>query len=177
VATSEISGNATVPLGEFAPGLKLREGQPFSDTKLEADVATIQEAYFQRGFASALVRPAVEVVTSTPPPAQVPVAVRIVVTEGVRTIVGSVSVTGNQTIGDAALRAKVVVQPGTPYIPSQLIASRNAIETTYQDLGYQNAIVERKTEFTEGGTRVDVAFVVREGPQVFVDRVLIVGNV
>src|SRR5206468_3031225 len=73
--------------------------------------------------------------------------------------------------------AKVVVQPGTPYIPSQLIASRNAIETTYQDLGYQNAIVERKTEFTENGTRVAVTFVVQEGPQVFVDRVLIVGNV
>jgi outer membrane protein insertion porin family len=177
VATFEISGNALVPLAEFAPTLKLREGQPFSDAKLEADVATIQDAYLQRGFASALVRQAVEIVTPTPPPAQVPVAVRIVVTEGVRTIVGGVSVSGNQTIGDAALRAKVVVQPGTPYIPGQLLASRNAIETMYQDLGYQGVVVEPRTEFTEGGTRVDVAFVVREGPQVFVDRVLIVGNV
>jgi len=177
VATFEISGNAMVPLAEFAPGLKLREGQPFSDAKLEADVATIQDAYLQRGFASALVRPAVEIVTPTPPPAQVPVAVRVVVTEGVRTIVGTVRVSGNQTIGEAALRAKVVAQPGTPYIPGQLVASRNAIETTYSDLGYQNAVVEARTEFIDGGTRVDVEFVVREGPQVFVDRVLIVGNV
>ena len=177
VSTFEISGNATVPLTEFAATLRTREGQPFSDAKLEADVAAIQDAYAQRGFASALVRSAVEVVTPTPPPAQLPVAVRVLVTEGVRTMVSNVGVAGNQAIDDAALRAKVVVQPGAPYIPAQLVASRNAMESAYQDLGYQAAIVEPRTEFSEGGTRVDVGFLVQEGPRVFVDRVLIVGNV
>jgi outer membrane protein insertion porin family len=177
VATFEISGNATVPLTEFEANLRTRTGQPFSDATLDADVATIKDAYAQRGFASALVQPAVEVVTPTPPPAQVPVTVRIVVTEGVRTIVGSVDVSGNEAIAETALRAKVVVQPGAPYIPGQLIASRNAMESAYQDLGYQAAIVEPRTEFSEGGTRVDVSFLVQEGSQIFVDRVLIVGNV
>jgi len=177
VSTFEISGNATVPLTEFAATLRTRDGQPFSDAKLEADVAAIQDAYTQRGFASALVRSAVEVVTPTPPPAQLPVAVRVLVTEGVRTMVSNVRVAGNQAIDDAALRAKVVVQPGAPYIPAQIVASRNAMESAYQDLGYQAAIVEPRTEFSEGGTRVDVAFLVQEGPRVFVDRVLIVGNV
>ena len=177
VSTFEISGNATVPLAEFAAALRTRDGQPFSDTKLEADVAAIQDAYAQRGFASALVRSAVEVVTPTPPAAQLPVAVRVLVTEGVRTMVSNVRVAGNQAIDDAALRARVVVQPGAPYIPAQLAASRNAMESAYQDLGYQTAVVEPRTEFSEGGTRVDVAFLVQEGPRVFVDRVLIVGNV
>ena len=177
VSTFEISGNATVPLAEFAATLRTRDGQPFSDAKLEADVAAIQDAYTQRGFASALVRSAVEVVTPTPPPAQLPVAVRVLVTEGVRTMVSNVRVAGNQAIDDAALRARVVVQPGAPYIPAQLAASRNAMESAYQDLGYQTAVVEPRTEFSEGGTRVDVAFLVQEGPRVFVDRVLIVGNV
>jgi outer membrane protein insertion porin family len=177
VSTFEISGNATVPLTEFEPNLRTRDGQPFSDAKLDADVATIKEVYAQRGFASALVQPAVEVVTSTPPPAQVPVAVRVLVTEGVRTMVGSVRVAGNQAIGEAALRAKVVVQPGAPYIPGQLNASRSAMESAYQDLGYQAAVVDPQIEFSEGGTRVDVTFLVQEGSQIFVDRVLIVGNV
>jgi outer membrane protein assembly complex protein YaeT len=177
VSTFEIAGNATVPLTEFEATLRTRDSQPFSDAKLEADVATIQDAYTQRGFASALVRSAVEVVTATPPPAQLPVAVRVQVTEGVRTMVSGVRVAGNQAISDAVLRGKVLLQPGAPYIPAQVAASRNAMEAAYQDLGYQAAVVEPRTEFSEGGTRVDVAFLVQEGPRVFVDRVLIVGNV
>ena len=177
VSTFEVSGNATVPLTEFAATLRTRDGQPFSDAKLEADVAAIQDAYAQRGFASALVRSAVEIVTPTPPPAQLPVAVRVQVTEGVRTMISNVRVAGNEAIDDAALRAKVVVQPGAPYIPAQLAASRNAMESAYQDIGYQTAVVEPRTEFSEDGTRVDVAFLVQEGQRVFVDRVLIVGNV
>jgi len=177
VSTFEISGNATVPLAEFQANLRTRDGQPFSEAKLEADVAAIQDAYTQRGFAAALVRSAIEVVTPTPPPAQVPVAVRVLVTEGVRTMVNNVRVAGNQAIGETALRSRVVLQPGAPYIPAQVAASRNAMESAYQDLGYQAAVVEPITEFSDGGTRVDVAFVVQEGPRVFVDRVLIVGNV
>jgi len=177
VSTFEISGNATVPLTEFAANLRLRDGQPFSEAKLDADVATIQEAYSQRGFASALVRPAVEVVTPTPPPAQVPVAVRIVVTEGVRTIVDGVSFTGNNAIGEAVLRGKVGLQSGSPYVPAQLNVDRAALELAYQNLGYQSVTVEPLTQFSQGGTLAAVQFAVREGPQVFVDRVLIVGNV
>ena len=177
VSTFEISGNATVPISEFEANLRLRDGQPFSEAKLDADVGTIKEVYFQRGFASALVQPAVEVVTPTPPPAQVPVAVRIVVTEGVRIIVDGISFTGNDAISEAVLRAKVRQQAGSPYVPGQLDVDRKAIELVYQDLGYQSAVVEANTTFTEGSTRVAVVFAVREGPQVRVDRVLIVGNV
>ena len=35
----EISGNASVPLAEFEPSLRLRDGQPFSAARLDADVA------------------------------------------------------------------------------------------------------------------------------------------
>ena len=177
VATYEISGNVTVPLSEFEANLRLRDGQPFSDAKLDADVAAIQELYRQRGFSSAVVQPAVEVVTLTPPPAQVPVAVRIVVVEGVRTIVEALSFTGNDTIGEATLRTKVGLQAGSPYVPAQLNADRAAVELAYQDLGYQSATVELRPEFTEGGTRIAVQFAIREGPQILVDRVLVVGNV
>ena len=44
--------------------------------RLDADVQMIEDLYHRRGFASAKVQSAVEVVTPTPPPAQVPVAVR-----------------------------------------------------------------------------------------------------
>ena len=64
VSTFEISGNARVALADFEPALRLRDGQPFSDARLDADRQMIEDLYHRRGFASAAVRTAVEVVTA-----------------------------------------------------------------------------------------------------------------
>jgi outer membrane protein insertion porin family len=177
VATYEISGNASVPLAEFESLLRLRDGQPFSSTRLDTDVQAIEDLYHRRGFAAARVRTAVEIVTQTPPPAQVPVAVRAVVTEGPRTTVDAVGFSGNQALGEPALRARLGLRAGAPYVPGQLAVDRDAIQLAYQDLGYESASVEAKPEFSQNDTHVSVTFEIREGPQVFVDHVLIVGNV
>jgi len=177
VSRFEISGNASIPLAEFAPALRIRDGQPFSASRLDADMQLVEDLYHRRGFASARVRSAVDVVTQTPPPAQVPVAVRAVITEGVRTTVDGVSFSGNQNITEDALRRRVALQAGTPYVPQQLAIDRDAILLAYQDLGYESATVEARPEFSADGAHVRVGFVIGEGPQVFVDHVLIVGNV
>jgi outer membrane protein insertion porin family len=190
VATYEISGNASVPLADFAAALRLRDGQPFSEALMEADRVMIEDLYHRRGFAAARARPADEVVTATPPPAQVPVRVRMIVAEGPRTIVDAVTFSGNRNLGDAALRASfpkttsdlfpngvVALQAGQPYVPELVAVDRDAIQIAYQDAGYESTTVEPKTEFSDNDTRVRVSFVIREGPQVFVDHVLIVGNV
>ena len=83
VTTYEISGNASLPLAEFAALLRLAEGQPFSSARLDADVSTIEELYHRRGFASARAVSASK--SSTPAAAPIPVIARIVVNEGVRT--------------------------------------------------------------------------------------------
>jgi outer membrane protein insertion porin family len=178
VATYEISGNAAVGLSEFEASLRLRDGQPFSATKLDADVQTIEDFYHRRGFAAARVSTAVEIVTQTPPPAQVPVSVRAVVNEGPSTTVDAVTFAGNQALPDAVLRTKLkVLRPGAPYVPANLAADRDAVQLAYQDLGYESASVDATTAFSDNDAHVTVAFVIHEGPQVFVDHVLIVGNV
>ena len=177
VSTFEISGNARVPLADFEPALRLRDGQPFSEARLEADVQLIEDLYHRRGFAAARVRSAVEVVTPTPTPAQVPVAVRAVISEGPQTTVDAVTFSGNQALADAVLRSKVRLQAGAPYVPGFVAVDRDAIQVAYQDLGYESATVEPRAIFSENDTHVTVAYAIREGPQVFVDHVLIVGNV
>jgi len=177
VSTFEISGNASVALAEFESALRVRDGQPFSEARLDADRQMIEDLYHRRGFAAARVQTAVETITATPPPAQVPVAVRAVINEGPRTTVDGVAFAGNQALGEAALRARVKLQPGAPYVPGQLAVDRDAVQLAYQDLGYESATVEARPEFSQDGTHVAVTFMIREGPQVFVDHVLIVGNV
>ena len=104
-------------------------------------------------------------------------AVRAVISEGPRTIVDAVSFAGNQAVAEAALRARLGLRPGAPYVPGQLAVDRDAIQLAYQDLGYESATVDAQPAFSQNDTHVAVSFVIREGPQVFVDHVLIVGNV
>ena len=177
VASFEISGNAAVPLADFEPLLRLRDGQPFAATRLDADVQAIEDVYHRRGFAAARVSTAVEIVTQTPPPAQVPVAVRAVITEGPATTLDAVRVTGNAALAEAALRARLTLRIGAPYVPGQLAADRDALQLAYQDLGYESASVEARPVFSQNDSHVSVAFAIHEGPKVFVDHVLIVGNV
>jgi outer membrane protein insertion porin family len=177
VATYEISGNASVPLSEFESTLRLRDGQPFSSSRLDADVQTIEDLYHRRGFAAARVVTAIDVVTPTPPPAQVPVAVRALINEGPRTTIDAVSFAGNQALGEPALRARIGLRAGAPYVPGQLAVDRGAIQLAYQDLGYESASVEARPAFSQSDTHVAVTFEIHEGPQVFVDHILIVGNV
>jgi outer membrane protein assembly factor BamA len=177
VSAFEISGNASVPLADFQAALRLRDGQPFSDASLEADRQTIEELYHRRGFATAQARSAIEVVTATPPPAQVPVRIRLIITEGPRTTVDAVTFSGNRGISDGALRAQVKLQAGLPYVPGQVAFDRDAIQLAYQDAGYESTTVEPQTVFSDDDTHVAIAYAIREGPQVFVDHVLIVGNV
>lgn len=176
-STVEVSGNASIPLADFAAGLRMKDGALFSESRLDADVLAIEDLYHRRGFATAKARPAVEPVPGGATASQVRVAVRIVITEGVRTTVEAVTFEGNRALDEAALRSRVRSQPGEPFVPNLLGVDRDAIQLAYQNLGYESGTVEARPRFSQEGRRVTLAFDVREGPQVFVDHVLIVGNV
>jgi outer membrane protein insertion porin family len=177
VSTFEVSGNASVPLADFEQALRVRSGDPFSDARLDADVRTIGDLYRRRGFAVASVKSGFDVITRTQPPAQVPVAVRIVVAEGPRITIDAVTFAGNRALDDAVLRAKTKLQAGEPYVPAQMAVDRDAIQLAYQDLGYESATVDARPAFSQNDTHATVTYQIQEGPQVFVDHVLIVGNV
>jgi outer membrane protein assembly complex protein YaeT len=177
VTRLELSGNTAVSTAEMTPALRTRVGEPFSDGRLDADVATIEEAYRRRGFAAVRAPSAAEPQRTANASAQVPTVVRIIVNEGARSIVDSVAIEGNHEIDEAALRSQVGLVTGAPFVPAQLIADRNTIQAAYNDHGFQSAAVTPRTTFTENNTRVAVTYVVQEGPQTFVDHVLIVGNV
>jgi outer membrane protein insertion porin family len=172
----EISGNASVALADLGPSLQLRDGQPFSQAKLDRDVATITNGYRRRGFAAVVVRSAVEPVASVPAALQ-QLLVRISIAEGVRTVVSSVRIEGNQSVPEDTLRPRLRVQADQPYFAADVAADRDALEFAYANLGYQSVTVAAAPKFNSDNTRVDVVFTIVEGPRIFVDHILIVGNV
>src|SRR5262249_44432473 len=109
----EISGNASVPLTELEPALQLRDGQPFSQSKLDRDVSTITGLYRRRGFAAVRVQAAVDPIVTVPGALQ-QLLVRVAIAEGVRSVVSSVRIEGNQSVSEDTLRPRLRMQPGNP---------------------------------------------------------------
>ncbi len=178
VSRVEVSGNASITMTEFGPALRLRNGEPFASAKLEADLTAIESLYHRRGFAAARAEAGFEQVgPPDPTAAQVQTLVRITIREGVRIMVGSVRVQGNESVPEATLRRTLTLRPGQSFYPPQIALDRDALQLQYANLGYQNATIDTNPGLSADGTRADVVFTVHEGPRIFVHHVLIVGNV
>jgi outer membrane protein assembly complex protein YaeT len=175
VASVDVSGNTTLPLTTFESRLRLRVGMPYSAAGLDADIAAIEDTYKKAGFVGVKADSAAEP-QPAPPGMPIPVIIRIAVREGVRTLVGAVTFAGNKAVDEAAMTELVTLKTGEPFVPAQLAADRDAVLLRYLNLGFENAAVDVKTEVSRDGTQADLMFTVREGVQVRVDHVIIVGN-
>ena len=177
IASVELSGANAFPAASLAPGLRVREAQPFSSARLDADATTIEDFYRRQGFAAVVVQADEESAPHEAGAVEVPVKVRIDITENVRTVVSSVRVEGNLTVPEAGLRSAVGLQPGHPFFLAQMALDREGIQQQYANLGFQSAMVDTNPGLSADHARADVVFTVHEGPRVLVDHVLIVGNV
>jgi len=176
VSTVEIAGGTSLGLPDFRTALRTRIAEAYTDANLDADVTAIESLYRGQGFAG------VRVQADARPQAaagslQIPTAISILITEGVRTVVGTVSIDGNVSVPEGDLRRVLSLQPGSPYHDTQLRRDINALQLEYANRGYRTATVQAQPGFSPDRGQANLAFVIREGPQVFVDHVIISGNV
>lgn len=176
VARVDITGNISLSTSDLGPALRVREGQVFSASALSSQASAIQDIYARRGYAAARAVPNAQPVPNAADATQVPVAVRIEITENVRTIVGTVRVEGNESLATSVLTEGLGLQPGQPFYPTQLAIDQDALQLKYANAGFRSATVSSSPGLNDDGTVADVQFTVAEGPQVFVDHILIVGN-
>jgi outer membrane protein assembly complex protein YaeT len=181
LATLDLEGATALPREKLAPLLQLKPGEAFVDSRVAAVATAITEVYRVEGFARAAVKAETTTVpqsseTSRAAPDQTAVAVRLIVSEGPRTIVGAVDIDGAQELPEAQLRPLLSLTSARPYYRPLLDADRNAIEQLYRDEGFQNIRVEGTTVPNADGTRVDVRWEIREGARTIVDHVLVSGN-
>ena len=177
VAQVEILGNTAIPLAAFEPSLRVRAAQPFSSAKLDADVSLITDLYHRQGFAAVNVQADLRPIPNQATATEIPATIQISIAENVRTIVASVRIQGNSGAPEADLRQGLGLQPGRPFFSTQLALDRDAIQVRYANLGFQGATVDTNPGLSGDGARADVLFTVREGPRLFIDHILIVGNV
>ena len=175
LASVALEGNQFFPTDALLPLLRVVVGQPFDGARLQTDVSTLQELYRRRGFASAEVDAAVDRVAGGAD-GDVALGIRIVIVEHAQTIVESVRLEGNTAVSEIELLPGLGLRQGGEFFATQMAIDRDAIQARYANLGFLHATVEAEPGIGADGRRADVVFRVREGPQIFVEHVLLVGN-
>jgi outer membrane protein insertion porin family len=105
------------------------------------------------------------------------VTVDITVVEGPQYRVGDVRVTGVTLLPEPEVRRQVRMTSGDVFSRSKLRDSLRAIGDLYSTIGRASADVVPRTEQHGEARRVDIALEVSEGPEVYVERINISGNV
>jgi len=98
------------------------------------------------------------------------------VEEGPQTLVAKVAIDGNRAIPDDPLQALLTASEGQPYAEVNTLTDRDSVLNYYFNHGFPDATFNAKATPLEGDTtRMVVEYTIEEGPQVFVDRVLLSG--
>ncbi len=167
------SGVTALAPAELEPLLKLRDGEPFVEARVNTVAAALGESYRVRGFAAVRVTPTITFPAATEP-TRVPVDVRFQVVEGPRSMVRAVRLEGASALAPATLAAELGLGAGKPFYRPQFVLDRETIERRYRNAGFQRATVTPSIAPDPDGS-VTIVYAVNEGPQTLVDHVLVSG--
>ena len=176
VAGLLISGTTVLSDADIRPTLQLVAGQPFVQATLDRDVAAVKAEYLKSGFANATVTGAAVPVPGGASAGEIPVTVTLTVVEGPKTVVSGVTLRGVTAIPEAQLVAALQTQASGPFYGPTINGDKVRILEQYLDKGYRLATVDATVTLDADRISAAVQFVVREGPQILVDHVLVVGN-
>ncbi|HEX3092378.1 MAG TPA: POTRA domain-containing protein, partial [Candidatus Angelobacter sp.] len=144
----------------------------FSQSILSRDVQSIENLYRSNGFLQVKVTPEVQDNYGK----QGHIRVQLNINEGTQTVVGKLSIEGNDALPEGQVRGMITASEGQPYSDSIVISDQSAILNEYYNLGFPKVRFDYTTQPEAGNpNRVDVSYKITEGPQVFVDKVLIAG--
>ncbi|MFQ3670774.1 MAG: outer membrane protein assembly factor BamA, partial [Verrucomicrobiia bacterium] len=139
--------------------------------QFEEDLRRLQEFYQNNGFIDMQVRD-VELETY----GEDRLRVKITVFEGIRYEVGTVQIRDNTIFDTETILGVMSMKPGSVFSPKGLQADVDAIRDLYGQDGYidTEVIPERQANIERG--RMDVVFYIKEGPQSFIEKIVIQGN-
>jgi outer membrane protein assembly complex protein YaeT len=175
-APTEITGVQSLPLAEVSALIPLAPGALFIESQLGAGVSAIQMFYRQRGFAAVDVKSGVNE-TDPPRAGEGLVRAAVVVSEGPRSVVGDVVISGTSAVAPEELRPLVKINSGDAYYEPRAVEARDALVLEYLNRGFASAVVDVRLTPSQDRNRIDLTFNIQEGPQSIVDHILIVGNV
>lgn len=145
----------------------------FSQSLLNADLESIKLLYESNGF------PQVKVTADVQDDCQGKegeLCVTLKIEQGPLVRVASLKIEGNQTIATDDLRDVISNTEGQPYSEDSVVRDREAVLSYYFNRGFPQATFEPTIQPDAGDpTRMHVTYRVHEGPQFFVDHIVVSG--
>lgn len=147
VSAVKISGNSIFTFEELNRGVKTEAGFPYVGSYIKADEKMIQDYYGSRGYADARVETSI----TESGPGQVAVAFSI--TEGTKSYISKVNISGNSVTKDEVIRRELPFAPGEILDTTKIETGKNRL----QNLNYFSSVDVRNTPTTAPGYKdVDV---------------------
>lgn len=141
--------------------------------RLEEDVERILQLYNDHGYIQARV----ESHDATVDREKARVTLTFVVVEGLQYRVGEVRLKGVALLPEAEIRRQLKFKSGDVFSRSKIRDSLKAIADLYGAIGRASADVTPLTEQVAATTRMNLTLEITEGPEVYVERINIAGNV
>ena len=157
----------------IAPASLLLYYGRFSQTMLARDVQSIESLYQGSGFLQVKIDPKVE---DDPDGKSGHMQVILTINEGPQTRVENFSIDGIKSFPEDPIRAVINTDAGQPFSEITIATDRDAITNFYFNRGFPDVKLEANIEPVAGKTdRMNVKYLVTEGAQEFVNRVIVTG--
>lgn len=145
----------------------------YDPDRLEYDREQLRKHYTNRGYYDFRIVSAVAELV----PDRTDFAVTITVDEGPKYTFGELRVqTENQKLDPAILEALLPIRSGQLYESDKIESAVEALTFAAGAAGFAFVDIRPRTQPDRDDRTVDITFVVREGPRVYVERIDIVGN-
>jgi outer membrane protein assembly complex protein YaeT len=145
----------------------------FSQTLLTRDVQAIESLYQANGFREIKVISKVEDDIENE---QGRMRVTISIDEGPQTLTKTLAFEGVKSFTEDDLRSRISISEGQPYSDYNIASDRDAILNYYFNRGFPDVKFEATAEATPSEpNRMNVRYKITEGPQEFVNRVIVSG--
>ena len=155
------TSNPLSPHGRYSQGI------------MTNDLQAIKNLYLANGYQS--VQVASEVLNDYGG-AHGDMKVLLKVDEGPLVRVASLEIRGAKAISEAEIRGMINTQAGQPFSEATIADDRELVLNDYFNLGFPSVQLETSAKYSnEAHTQMDVVYEVHEGPQEFVNRVLVSG--
>ncbi|HYS16369.1 MAG TPA: outer membrane protein assembly factor BamA [Candidatus Binatia bacterium] len=172
-------GNKGLTDAQLKDAMETKERQYFilrgkvQRQRLESDIDRIIALYNDNGFIQARVESHDVAIDRE----QARVTITIVVVEGPQFRVGEVKVTGVTLLPELEVERQILLKPGDVFSLTRVRDSVQGILNLYSTIGRASAeVTPRRDQLTEI-SQINLTFEITEGPEVYVERINISGNV
>ena len=145
----------------------------FSQTMLAHDIRAFETLYHTNGFLQAKVTPTVQ---DDYLGKEGHIKITLKIEEGPQTLVGALTIQGNSSVPTDTIRALISATEGQPFSDTNIAGDQTQVTNYYFNHGFPEVKFESVAKpQSPDSNRMDLAYKITEGPQIFVDKVLISG--